>query len=204
MNNLKIYEQVRNVPAEAMKEIEAGRLRGMTNIVPMWRIKVLTELFGICGIGWKYEILKKHLEQGANGEIAAFVDINLYVKADDKWSEPIQGTGGSMFVAKERNGLHTSDEAFKMALTDAISVACKSLGFGANVYWDKDPTKYDSRITREPAPEQAPNQSKVCCDLCGCEITEYVKDDKKYSPIEVKEKLGGLCTGCYRTVNNGN
>ncbi|HCC35130.1 MAG TPA: hypothetical protein DEQ02_05645 [Ruminococcaceae bacterium] len=35
-----------------------------------------------------------------------------------------------------------SDECFKMALTDAISVSCKALGFGADVYWDKDRTKY--------------------------------------------------------------
>ena len=31
-----------------------------------------------------------------------------------------------------------------MAYTDAISVACKALGFGANIYWKKkNETKYD-------------------------------------------------------------
>ena len=30
-----------------------------------------------------------------------------------------------------------------MALTDAISVACKALGMGADVYWEKDTTKYN-------------------------------------------------------------
>lgn len=30
-----------------------------------------------------------------------------------------------------------------MALTDALSVACKALGIAADVYWDKDKTKYD-------------------------------------------------------------
>jgi hypothetical protein len=108
----------------------------------MWRLKTLTEQFGICGIGWKYEIAEKKLEQGSNGEIAAFVDINLYIKVDGEWSAAIPGTGGSSFVAKEKNGLYTSDECFKMALTDAISVSCKALGFGADVYWDKDRTKY--------------------------------------------------------------
>ena len=29
---------------------------------------------------------------------------------------------------------HLNDEAYKMALTDAISVACKQLGVGADVY----------------------------------------------------------------------
>ena len=51
MDNLEIYNVAREVPKEAMKPISGGRLKGMTDINPMWRIKVLTELFGICGIG---------------------------------------------------------------------------------------------------------------------------------------------------------
>ena len=143
MSNLTIYNEVREVPQEAQKTIKGGRLSGYTDINPMWRIETLTEQFGPCGVGWKYEIADKRLEQGANGEIAAFVDINLYFKVGGEWSEPVPGTGGSMFVAKEKNGMYTSDECYKMALTDAISVACKALGVGADVYWSADTTKYD-------------------------------------------------------------
>jgi molecular chaperone DnaK (HSP70) len=50
-----------------------------------------------------------------------------------------------MFVAKEKDGPYVNDECFKMALTDAISVACKALGVGADVYWQEDRTKYDGR-----------------------------------------------------------
>jgi hypothetical protein len=142
MNNLDIYNKVRTVPPEAQKKITGGRLNGMTDINPMWRIKALTEQFGICGFGWKYEIVDKRLEKGGKDEISAFVDINLYVKYEGEWSAAIPGTGGSSFVANEKNGLYTSDECFKMALTDAISVACKALGFGADVYFEKDRTKY--------------------------------------------------------------
>ena len=148
MSNLEIYNEVRSVPKEAQKKIKGGRLSGMTDINPMWRIKQLTETFGPCGIGWKYEITDKRLEEGGNNEIAAFVDIDLYYKKDGEWSEAIPGTGGSTFVAKERKGLHTSDECFKMALTDAISIACKALGFGADIYWDKDTTKYSKKKTK--------------------------------------------------------
>ena len=87
----------------------------MTDINPMWRIKALTELFGPCGVGWKYTITDKRLEDGANEEISAFVDIDLYIKHEGEWSKAIPGTGGSMFVAKERSGLYTSDECPKMA-----------------------------------------------------------------------------------------
>ena len=114
----------------------------------MWRIKLLTELFGPCGVGWYYEIDRQWTEPGANGETAAFCNISLYIRLNGEWSKPIKGTGGSMFAASERSGLYTSDECFKMALTDAISVACKALGFAADVYWNADRTKYDQQ--REP------------------------------------------------------
>ena len=128
MNNLRIYNEVRNVPQEAQKTIKGGRISGMTDINPMWRIKILTEQFGPCGIGWKYTIEKQWIEDGANDEKSAFCNISLQVKDNGEWSEPIPGTGGSSFVAQETKGLYTSDECFKMALTDALSVACKALG----------------------------------------------------------------------------
>lgn len=149
MENTKIYEQLRAVPENAKKPITAGRLKNMTNISPMWRIKRLTEVFGPCGIGWKPEISDKRTEEGADGQKIAIVDINLYIRNGEQWSDPIPGTGGSMLVANETKGPYTSDEAFKMAYTDAISVAAKMLGLGADVYYREDlenfseNTKYD-------------------------------------------------------------
>ena len=155
--NLALYEKIRSVPPEAQKKISAGRLKGKTDINPMWRIKALTEQFGPWGIGWKYEITRQWLETGANDEVAAFCNINLYVKWSGEWSEAIPGTGGRSFVANQSSGKYTNDECYKMALTDAISVACKALGMGANVYWGEDKTKYDA-----VAPEtQRANASKI-------------------------------------------
>ena len=134
-DNLSIYNKLKTVPDEAKKEIKGGRLSGMTDIKPMWRIEKLTEIFGMCGFGWKAPIKNKEIIEGANGEKIAIVDIDLFVKVNGEWSEAIEGTGGSMLVTKETKGLYTSDECFKMAYTDAISVACKSLGMGADVYW---------------------------------------------------------------------
>jgi hypothetical protein len=151
MDNLQLWNKVRQVPLEAQKTIGGGRLRGMTDINPVYRIQTLTAQFGPAGFGWRYEITDKRLEPGANGEIAAFVDINLYVNDPAMgWSQSIPGTGGAMFVANEKNGAYTSDECYKMALTDAISVACKALGIGADVYWSQGASKYP---TQEAAPE---------------------------------------------------
>lgn len=147
--NLIIYEQVRNVPKEAITPIVGGRLKGKSDINPMWRIKTLTELFGPCGYGWRYEIVKMWTEQGTPTEVSAFVQINMYVKYKGEWSEPIVGLGGSVFVTQERSGVYVSDECYKMALTDAISVSCKALGIAADVYWDNDRTKYDLEQEKE-------------------------------------------------------
>lgn len=155
MDNLKIYNSVATVPKEAQKTIQAGRIKGMTDINPMWRIKTLTEQFGVVGFGWKYVITDKRIIEGADGVVCAFVDIDLFVKIGDQWSEAIQGTGGSQFVAVERNGKYTSDECFKMALTDALSVACKALGIGANVYWSAGGSKYDT-TPKEDEPDTPP------------------------------------------------
>lgn len=154
MNNLDIYEKVREVPDNAQKKITAGRIKGFTDINPMWRIKALTEQFGPCGIGWYYTIEEKWLDKQETGEIITNILINLYVKFGDEWSKPIQGVGGSMQVSKESKGMYISDESYKMALTDAISVACKALGVGADVYWQSDRTKYSKTINKAPNPNE--------------------------------------------------
>ena len=142
MDNIEIWGKLESTPKEAQKEIGAGRLKGFTDINPMWRLKRLTEVFGPCGIGWKYQIVNAYTIPGANDEVAAFVDILLYYKKDGEWSDGVPGLGGSMFVAKEKNGPHTSDECFKMALSDAIGTACKALGMSADIYFSKDRSKY--------------------------------------------------------------
>jgi len=180
MNNLDIYNKYRAVPKEAQKPIQGGRLKGMTDINPMWRIKALTEEFGAVGKGWYYEVLEQRLENGDSGVIMAFVTINLFVKYDEEWSKPIVGLGGSSFVAKEKTGLYTSDECFKMAFTDALGIACKSLGIGANVWWDSDRSKYDV-----PTAEPIDN---------GIKEKTTTQDTKKEAPLE-KDGEGRTETG---------
>lgn len=139
MGNLDLYSKVASVPADAKKTIKGGKLNGFTDINPMWRIKTLTEQFGVVGFGWKYYICDMWKEESPLcNEVAVNVRINLYVKMDGEWSEPIVGIGGSKLIAVEKGTPVMSDEAYKMALTDALSVACKALGMGADVYWSKD------------------------------------------------------------------
>ena len=146
MKDIEIYKQKSTPPKWALKEIGAGRLKGMTDIKPQWRIDALTEIYGLCGFGWYPEIVSQWIDIGANGEQVANTKINLYVKMDGEWSKPISAIGGSKFVSNEKNGAYTSDEAYKMSFTDAVSVACKQLGIAADIYrgCEHDSSKYET------------------------------------------------------------
>lgn len=171
MNNLEIYERLRSCPKEALKPITGGRLKGMSDINPMWRIKMLTGTFGACGFGWYTKIVRTWIEDGKDGERTANIEIELYVKMGGEWSMPIQGIGGSSLVVSERNGLYTDDECYKKAYTDAISVACKALGMAADVYFDKDTSSKYPTTPKEEAPKaQAPKVETapvIKCTECG-------------------------------------
>jgi hypothetical protein len=188
--NLEIYEKVRAVPKEAQKTIGSGKLKGYTDINPMWRIKTLTEQFGICGVGWYYKITEKRLEKGHDdNNVAAFVDIELYVKQNGEWSQPIVGTGGSAFVQyfKTAGYAETSDECFKMALTDAISVACKALGIGADVYWAADRTKYDAPPAGDGNGKAAPKAPEAKVPPQPSTAEQIVEINQLYSAADIEK-----------------
>ncbi len=153
MKNNEIWEKLKRPPKDALKTIRGGRLKGMSDVNPQWRYQAMTDQFGPCGIGWKYEIIKVWSEQGSDCQTFAFAEIALYISDKDRWSDPIPGIGGSMLVTKESNGLYSSDEGYKMAVTDALSVAMKMIGVAADIYagrWDgskyKDEPKRDSPV----------------------------------------------------------
>lgn len=150
MDNLSDWKKLQTPPEWALKEITGGRLKGMTDIKPMWRIQAMTEVYGPCGKGWTYSIDKMWTEPGSDGQVFAFALVNL--KIGDR--ESIPGVGGSMLVSREsvwKNGkkvmgLYSNDEAYKMAVTDALGVAMKSIGVAADIYNGGDRTKYDSAV----------------------------------------------------------
>lgn len=201
MDNLAIYNAVCAVPPEAIKPIQGGKLKGKSDINPMWRIKKLTEQFGPCGIGWGYMIDRMWTEPGAGGEVAAFVQISLWYIQDGKRSEAVPGIGGSALISRERGELATSDECYKMALTDAISVAAKALGVAGNVYWDKDPTKYAAQGQPDKAPEP------IVCTVCGREIRPLrLRDGTEVSAADRAKKSRELygsvmCVECAKRID---
>ena len=186
---IDIYESLSRPPKDALREIQAGKLRGKTDINPQWRYKAMTEMFGLVGIGWKYEVQKLWTEAGAGNEKLAFAQVAVFVKDGDAWSEPIVGIGGSKLVQFEKGAAVSNDEGYKMAVTDAFSTALKMLGVAADIYAGRwDGTKYNDEPATLPQPPAPPKKqpAKFAFEPKGGETT----------PAEKKE-LGGLLSTKY-------
>lgn len=211
MENMEIYDKVKSCPDNALRTILAGRLKGKSDINPMWRIKALTEQFGPCGVGWKLTNIKYWTEPGARGEVSAWCSLHLHIRVEGQWSDGIEGIGGSMLVNTEKEKLVTNDEAYKMAQTDAISVCCKQLGFAANVYWEADRTKYDNCTEPTPPPKPGgrvppPEDMPVICEECGKAIPDWWDGKRLIKAAELGlrsiQKYGCLlCTKCGKAAS---
>lgn len=196
-DNMRIYEAARAVPQEAQKPIQAGRLKGMTDINPMWRFKKLTELFGPCGIGWCYTEPKIEFVPGEAPEIMCIAHTELQIKMDGEWSVAIPGVGGARYVTQEKNGVYTDDEAPKKALTDALSVACKALGIGADIYFARDRTKYDAQSESKPQADASAVRTEVTCERCGKPITGAKAGNQSFTAAQIVGQSKLNYNGCF-------
>lgn len=191
--NLALYNRVREVPVEAKKDILAGRLKGKTDINPLWRIQTLTREFGPAGVGWYTEIEKQWTEECGN-ERAAYLKLNLYVRYNGEWSKPIEGFGGAMVISQEKNGPYLDDDAFKKAYTDAISQACRSLGIGADVYWANDATKYQQEKVAAETLQQIINEylptltTQAQMNECWKQYSPYYGKDAEFKAAFAKRQ----------------
>jgi len=201
MNNMEIWDALKRPPAEALKKITGGRLSGMTDIKPQWRYEAMTDNFGPCGIGWKYTIDKVWLEAGSDGQMSANASVTLYIKSDGEWLDGIPGIGGSMFVANESKGPHTSDEAYKMAVTDALGVAMKMLGVAADIYsglWDGSKYKEPAHRFKPGEKEEIVSQVLKCLDDGdGMGLHEILSE---YKDPEEKMKVWALFNSTQRAT----
>lgn len=159
-DNLQYWNTFNKPPNWSLKEIKAGRLKGMSDINPQWRYYAMTSTFGPVGLGWRFSIDRTWTEPAAKDEVLAFAQVSVYVKYNGEWSDAIEGIGGSKLTASESNGLYNSDECFKMAITDALSAALKMIGVAADVYMGVFDGKHGNNNNGNAAKTQATDQKK--------------------------------------------
>ena len=152
-------------PQEALNTISFGKLKGKSDINPQWRIEALTEVFGLCGVGWYYEIMDvTFVDVPATEEKMVYLTVGIRVKDESgEWSSPVVGVGGDFVIIHDKNGVHGNDEAMQMALTDALGKAAKCLGIASDIYRGKYDSKYGWRDEREKERQAAmqKNQEKL-------------------------------------------
>lgn len=158
---------VREPPKEALTPIKGGRIKGASNINPQWRIDTMNRRYGPYGYGWKIQVVNSWVESVEHSkERMAHVLINVFIKNEaGEWSEGAPGFGGNMLVEQEKGGLHTSDEGYKMAFTDALGTALRLFEVGGHIYrgfndnkYGKEPLNQQKGNTTPPA-AQHPNAS---------------------------------------------
>ena len=195
--NRRIWDKVHKPDPTSLKTIGGGRLKGMTDINPQWRLQAATDVFGPCGIGWWYTIKELWTAPGSDGQVMAFARVDVYYRDGDVISSPVEGIGGSMMITNESKKeqqadgatkyvpyQYTNDECYKMAVTDALSVAFKALGFGAEIYagrWD------GSKYLEKPKPPEPTAQDKIKA------LPEKIRAGMKAVGIDTVAKAMAFC-----------
>lgn len=191
------YKDLSRPPLSALRQIQAGDLKGKTDINPQWRFEAMDSAFGQCGVGWKFEIVKLWDYPTADGTILCFAQINLYTAIGDDWSSPIPGIGGNTLVDMVKGynqgdpkRAKPNDEGYKMAITDALGTAMKVIGVAADIYRGNfDGSKY--REDSAPKQKQADTPEIVALKQA---LIDYINAGAFDHPenVEVVMKAGNI------------
>lgn len=149
--NLDIWDRVSKTPESFLKGFSGrGGFKGHA-INATYVDYTMTQLFGPCGIGWGFEILKDEVHEGhqlGNGQthLTHVLQLRLWYRYHDdegaKKGEVTQfgQTELRYEVGKEnQRRVVTDSEAWKKSVTDAKTKCASLLGIGADVffgYWD--------------------------------------------------------------------
>lgn len=139
-SNLEIWNQLSTTPKEVQKTYFRGN-KQLTAIDPTYRNKRLTELFGPAGFGWGFWVDEQWSEELCNNQYC-FATVTLWRLGNSERQPIATYTGGTRVYAGE------ADEAYKSAITDALTKCASVLGFGADIY--DGSTKIEDRTDAPP------------------------------------------------------
>lgn len=130
---------------------------GFTTVDAYHQIERMTQKFGPAGKGWGWEVL----EQGVLGT-AVWLRIMFWwleVNGDDKFHRRYQTFGGAKWKTDTRE--MDPDEAYKKALTDALTKAMSYLGMNADIFQGRfDDNKYVEQRQQEVRKEKSVEQKQ--------------------------------------------
>ena len=149
-DNLEIWKQLSKTDPDQTKGFKRSGGFSGTAVKPIYLIQKMTQAFGPCGIGWAIGRPEFTTVPGPEGLTSVHCSLDVRVKIDGEWSDPIPGVGGDQAIGKNRFGIFVDDEAFKKAFTDAVGNALKFLGMSADIHMGRfDDSKYVADLRQE-------------------------------------------------------
>lgn len=162
-------------PAQTKAFTRGGGFSG-TAVKPIYCDERMTQQFGPCGQGWG-------INEPVFQLVAAGAETLVYCTASIWHGERtniVYGVGGDKVVAVTKNGPRASDEAFKMAFTDAIGNAYKHLGMSADIHMGLfDDVKYVKELKKEfaeDAPSDKPNEPEAAHTTDALKIKKLIDE----------------------------
>lgn len=192
MSNTRIWDKLgKTDPSQTKGFTRSGGFKG-TAIKPIWCALKMTELFGPCGIGWgmtepQFQVMP------AVDEVMVYCTVGLWYSEEGVESKVVYGVGGDKVLVKQSSGLRSSDEAFKMAYTDALGNAMKFIGVAADIHMGLfDDNKYVQEMKEEFTPKAEIKKFPPPKNLKQAltESNTFITEEQRLYFIEVATKRG--------------
>lgn len=148
--NLELWNRVQETDPNFTTKVEFGQK--FTSIDAMYQVRRATQEFGPVGTGWGYDTVMSTVSLGQMGELAV-CDLTLWYinQGEKKHYGPIRAC--NKLCAKSG---HIDEDAWKKALTDALTKALSHLGFSADVFLGMfDDNRYvETMKAKYPTPDE--------------------------------------------------
>ncbi len=152
--NMRIWDELFQVPKGSTYPIERGLCAGLTGITPLSLIKQATELWGPIGEGWGFEIEKDEIvNQDAkfHSEMLHVMTIKLWygepaMQMSTPCTKVTYGMGCTRMYRWLEGEWFIDPDFNKSTLTDAITNALSRLGFGGSVRLGEMQSKYTTNL----------------------------------------------------------
>ncbi len=158
-DNLQFWKDVSTPDPKYTKNFNRGGGFKGTATNTQYQVMKATEMFGMNGAGWGYEITKEEYVTGgplrAGGNVIVHVVRGFVWYIDPGSGERLQTSeqyGQTTFVGENKNGVFTDEEAPKKSTTDMLLKCLSLLGFSADIFlglWDDN--KYVAEIKQQYA-----------------------------------------------------
>lgn len=142
-DNLYLWRTVEMTDPKHTKPVSIGRK--LTAIDSYYQIRRATEAFGPFGLGWGYGLEHEVLGQGE----AAMAKVEMTFWYVDPEIEERIYCGPIIAMNRLMLGGKPDEEAFKKAITDALTKSLSYLGFSADIFMGRyEDSKYMEQITK--------------------------------------------------------